>query len=418
MLSKFTVFLFCLGSILSICHEVSAQNDWSRWRGPSGNGIAESKAAPLEWGSDENVIWKTKVPGRGHASPLIIDGKIFLTTAEQKDQTQSVICFDQKDGKTLWTTEVNRGGWPKRLHPKNTHATSTIATDGKSLFAVFSHHNNVHLIALDFDGRVLWKKDVGVYSPAYPFGYGSTPIVDGARVIVTNENKVKSAIVAYDTKTGDEVWRIDRAGVSSYSTPVVAEVAGRRQLLISGGGKVASYDPETGDSIWTTKANWGVTCGTMVWDENRVFASGGFPGGQTIGIDARNGEKLWDNPAKVYEQSMLAFGGFVFAHADNGVLYCWRAADGNEIWKQKFSKRRVAVSASPVLVGRNLYFTAENGETVVIEAKSEGYQEIARNQLGDEAFASQVVCGGRLYTRVAVDSGGARQEWLYCLGER
>ena len=97
MLSKFTVFLFCLGSILSICHEVSAQNDWSRWRGPSGNGIAESKAAPLEWGSDENVIWKTTVPGRGHASPLIIDGKIFLTTAEQKDQTQSVICFDQKE---------------------------------------------------------------------------------------------------------------------------------------------------------------------------------------------------------------------------------------------------------------------------------------------------------------------------------
>lgn len=418
MFSKSTVFFFFLGLVLFNPCEVDAQNDWSRWRGPSGNGIAESETAPLEWGDDENVIWKTKVPGRGHASPLILKEKVFLTTAEKTDQTQSVICFDRKDGKILWASEVNQGGWPKRMHPKNTHATSTIATDGRSLFAVFCHHNNIHLVALNFEGRVLWKKDVGAYSPAYPFGYGSTPIVDGTRVIVTNENQVKSAIVAYDTTTGNEVWRIDRTGVSSYSTPVVAEVAGRRQLLISGGGKVASYNPETGDSIWTTQANWAVTCGTMVWDKGRVFASGGFPGGQTIAIDARNGEKLWDNPAKVYEQSMLAFEGFVFAHADNGVLYCWRSADGNEMWKQKFSKRRVAVSASPVLVDRHLYFTAENGETVVVEAKSEGYQEVSRNQLGDEAFASQVVCGGRLYARIAVNRGGARQEWLYCLGER
>ena len=418
MFSKSAVGFSLLCLILFTTNGVNAQNDWSRWRGPSGNGIAESKTAPLVWGENEKVIWKTKVPGRGHASPLIVGDKIFLTTAVKEDQTQSVICFDRKDGETLWVTNVNQGGWQKRIHPKNTHATSTIATDGKRLFAVFSHHNNIHLVALDFEGKELWKTDVGVYSPVYPFGYGSTPIVDGTRVIVTNENQVQSAIVAYDTETGKEVWRIDRKGVSSYSTPVIAKVAGRRQLLISGGGKVASYDPETGDSIWTTKANWEVTCGTLVWDTERVFASGGFPNGQTIGIDARNGEKLWDNPAKVYEQSMLAFEGLVYAHADNGVIYCWRAEDGNEMWKQKFSKRRVAISASPVLANRNLYFTAENGETVIVEAKPEGYQEIARNQLGDEAFASQVVCGGRLFARVTENRGGARQEWLYCLGER
>lgn len=394
------------------------QGDWSRWRGPEGNGIASSQEPPIEWSSEKNVIWKVEVPGRGHASPIIVGNKIFLATADEENETQSVICFNRGNGKKIWQTEVSNGGIGSRIHQKNTWASSTVATDGQHVFAVFCHHGSIHVAALDFDGNEIWKKEVGVYKPFYPFGYGASPIVHGDNVIVTNENKTDSAVVAYDGRTGDQRWKINRNGVSSYSTPVVTTVAGKEQLLLSGGKTVSSYDPDDGAKLWSTPASWVVTCGTMVWDGEMVFASGGYPNGQTLGVNAKTGKKVWDNPAKVYEQSMIVVDDYVFAHSDNGVIYCWRATDGKEMWKQKFSSRRVAVSASPVLANGNIYFTAENGETVVVQATHEGYEEVGRNKLGDSTFASQAFCGNRIFARVGDSSSGSRQEWLYCLGEK
>ncbi len=413
-----TMRLFVLFFTAMIPSLLLGQSDWSRWRGPEGNGIAESQKPPIQWSTDNNVIWKVMVPGRGHASPIVVGDLIFLATADESKQSQSVVCFNRGSGKQIWQTEISNGGFNPKIHRKNTHASSTVATDGKHVFAVFSHHGGVHIAALDFNGAETWKKKVGDYQSSYPFGYGASPIVFGESVIVTNENNADAAVVAFDVKTGDQLWKINRIENSSYSTPVVTNVAGRDQLLLSGGQKVTSYDPANGKPLWTAKANWGVTCGTMVWDGGMVFASGGFPNGQTLGIDAQTGEKVWDNSAKVYEQSMLAVDGYVFAHADNGVIYCWRASDGQEMWKQKFSNLRVAVSASPVLANGNLYFTAENGETAVVKATHEGYQEVGRNLLGDEAFASQAFCGNRIFARVGDSSRGSRQEWLFCLGEK
>lgn len=404
-------FLMIVPSLLS------AQNDWARWRGPGGNGIAESTKPPVQWSSENNVVWKVKVPGRGHASPIVVDGKIFLATADKDKQSQSVVCFDQASGKQIWRSVANTGELSGRIHRKNTHASSTIAIHGENLFAVFCNHGKVRITALDFDGNEVWKKEVGMYEPKYPFGYGASPIVHGDNVIVTNENRADSAVVAFDAKTGDQRWKINRDGVTSYSTPVVTTINGQQQLLLSGGNKVVSYDPANGTKLWSIDASWEVTCGTMVWDGNMVYASGGYPNGQTLGIDAVSGKKIWENPAKVYEQSMITIDGYLYAHSDNGVIYCWRAKDGKEMWKQKFSSRRVPISASPVLANGNLYFTAENGETVVVRVNPEQYEEIGRNKLGDEAFASLAFCGNRIFARVGDNSSGSRQEWLYCLGK-
>lgn len=199
---------------------------------------------------------------------------------------------------------------------------------------------------------------------------------------------------------------------------MVAEVAGKPQLLISGQRLVSSYDPANGAQLWTTNAKWDITCGTMVWDDERVFASGGYPAQQTLAIKADgSAEMVWDNPVKVYEQSMLAWDGYLYAHSDNGAIYCWRANDGEEKWKQRFSSRKSSVSASPVYANGNIYFTAENGQTLVIKANPEKVDEIARNKLGDEAFALMAICGNQIFTRVAmIDLDGTRQEWLFCLG--
>lgn len=413
-----TLRFIVLFSVFLVPSFTLGQGDWSRWRGPEGNGIAVSQKPPIQWSEENNVIWKVKVPGRGHASPIVVNDKIFLATADEAEKTQSVVCFNRANGKQMWQTEVSRDGFDKKIHRKNTHASSTVATDGQFVFVVFSHHGGVHVSALDFDGKEIWTKKTGVYQSRYPFGYGASPIIYRDNVIVTNENDADSAIVAYDVKTGDQSWKINQKGNTSYSTPVVTTVAGKEQLLLSGGRKVSSFDPANGDQQWSTPANWDVTCGTMVWDGEMVFASGGYPAGQTLGINARTGKKVWDNSAKVYEQSMLVVDGYIYAHSDNGVIYCWRTSDGKEMWKQKFSSRRVAVSASPVLANGNIYFTAENGETAVVKATHEGYQEVGRNMLGDEGFASQAFCGNRIFARVAESGGGSRQEWLYCLGEK
>ena len=395
-----------------------AQDDWPRWRGTDGNGVAaKNQTPPTTFGAETNVVWKSKIPGRGHSSPIIIGDKIFLATAEKESGLQSVVCLERSSGKQIWKTEISSGGLG-RIHRNNSHASSTVASDGEHVFITFSHHGNIEVAALDFDGKEAWKKTVGVYKPKYPFGFGASPIVNGSMLLVTNENQEGSAIVAYEAKTGEEKWRIDRKGVTSFSTPVVANVAGKDQLLISGGQRVDSYDPATGEEFWSCPAAWVVTCGTMVWNDDMVFASGGFPAQQTLAINAKTGEKVWDNPAKCYEQSMLLSDGYLYGHADNGVIYCWRASDGQEMWKQRFGTGRgVRVSASPVLAGGNIYFTAENGECVVLKATHGKFEEVARNKVGDSAFASIAICGDQIFSRVGM-ADGADEQWLFCFGKK
>ncbi len=398
-----------------------SSDDWRRWRGPAGNGIAAAgQTPPTEWNEDNNVLWKAKVPGRGHASPIVVDDKIFLATADESTMIQSVLCYDRSTGKQLWKSDVSEGEFNPRIHPKNTHASPTISTDGERVFAVFNNHNRVQLVALDLAGEKVWEKEVGAYKTRFPFGFGSSPICHGGNVIVANLNDIGSGITAYNGGTGDQVWKIERPGGTSYSTPVVANIGGSEQLLLSGTQKVFSYDPSNGKERWTVPGKWQVTCGTMVWDDDLVFASGGYPAQQTLAIKADgSGSVVWENGQKAYEQSMIIVDGYVYAHCESGVVYCWRAADGAEMWKERFSSRRDAQSASPVSANGNIYFTSESGETLVIKANPKKMEVVARNKLGDESFASMAVCGNKVFTRVATMDfdGSSRQEWLFCIGK-
>ena len=417
-----TTLCFLLSST-SFAHAQSelTADDWARWRGPTGNGIAAAgQSPPIRWDDETNVVWKTPLPGRGHASPIVVADKIFLATADESAQTQSVLCFDRLTGEPLWQTEVSQGEFNPKLHKKNTHASSTIATDREHLFAVFNNHHAVQLVSLDFDGKQRWEKTVGKYETNRPFGFGASPIVYGGLVIVTNQNNGDSAITAFDTNDGEQKWRAECKKLTSYSTPVVTMLAGKPQLLLSGTFAVSSFDPASGKQNWSARAKWEVTCATMTWNDDIVFASGGYPAQQTIAVKADgSGEVVWQNPNKSYEQSMLVLDGYVYTHSDNGGIYCWRARDGQEMWKQRFGAKNPAQSASPVFANGNIYFTAENGQTLVVKSNPEKFESVATNQLGDESFASMAICGNQIFTRVAkFDTAGEnRQEWLYCLGE-
>ena len=395
--------------------KLSADRDWPWWRGPSRNGIAAEQSVPTKFGDKVGVLWKTPVPGRGHSSPIVVGNKIFLVTAETSPQVQSVVAFDRKTGKQLWKSDISKGGFPAKNHAKNTEATPTVACDGEKLFASFFHHETVQCTALDLNGKQVWQKTVGPFNPKmFQYGYAPSPTLYRGSVIISAEFDGQSAITALDRQSGEQLWKAKRQSSITFSTPVVAHVAGKDQLLISGGNQVASYDPATGKELWTTPGTTAATCGTMVWNSDTVIASGGFPKPETIAIKADgSGKVLWKNGQKCYEQSMLSHDGHVYALTDVGVMYCWRASDGTEMWKQRLAG---PISSSPVLVGGHIYWANEAGTWYVFKPNPEKFELVEENQLGEEAFASPAAASNQLFIRTASRSAGKRQEWLYCFG--
>ena len=397
--------------------KLSATSDWPWWRGPSRNGHADQTPVPTTLSETDNVVWKVPVPGRGHSSPIVVRDRVFLTTADQIKKIHYVVAFDRGSGKQLWQVEVNQGGFPAKNHPKNTEATTTIASDGERLFATFYHHDQVEAIALDFEGQVIWRKEVCRFRPrTYEYGYAPSPVIYQSTVIISAEYDGDSFLTALDQKNGERVWREPRPKMITFSTPVIAHVGGMDQLLISGAQKVASYNPGTGKPLWSTDGTTFATCGTMVWDGDIVFASGGYPKPETLAVKADgSGTVLWRNSQKCYEQSLLAHDGYVFGLTDNGIMFCWRGHDGKEMWKERL---KGPVSASPVLANGHIYWANELGTLYVFRPNPTKFDLVAENQIGNDSFPSPAICGGQVFLRVASRGDNSRQEWLYCFANR
>jgi len=413
---------WCLPALLLIVLPPAAARceeavDWPWWRGPNSNNVAVAgQTPPTEWSATENIVWKTSVPGRGHSSPIVVADRVLLTTADESREVQSVLCYDRKNGRLRWKTDVNQGGFAENIHRKNTHASPTLACDGARLFALFNNHGGVQLSALDLDGKLLWQKQAALFAPQrYKFGYAASPLVHEDRVIVVSDYDGDGAsIAAFDGETGRELWRTPRPQMTSYSSPIVARVSGRAQLLLSGCDRVVSYDPASGTPLWEVEGPSKATCGTMVWDGDLVFASGGYPEKQTMAIKADgSGEIVWRSPEKCYEQSLLAHNGRLYALDDNGIAICWDAQTGRRQWKERLGG---PVSASPVLAGRHVYASNEEGVTFVFRPDPEKFTLVARNQLGDESFATPTIVDSQIFLRVAHEEGERRREVLYCIG--
>lgn len=396
--------------------KLNADTDWPWWRGPNRNGKSLSSSAPTTF-AETDAVWKVSVPGRGHASPIVVGERVYLATADERQKIHSVSAFERATGKSAWAVEINKGGFPAKNHPKNTEASPTLACDGERLYGAYYHHDKVEAVAVDLNGKIAWKQLVCPFRPrTFEYGYGPSPILYGDTVIISAEYDGSSFITALDRKSGKPAWKIKRSPMISFSTPMIAHVAGRDQLLISGAMKVSSYDPQNGKLIWAVDGTTAATCGTMVWDGDVVFASGGFPKAETLAVKADgSGQILWQNNQKCYEQSMLAHDGHLYGLTDGGVMFCWRGSDGREMWKERL---KGPVSASPVLADGNIYWANELGTLYVFKATPERFDLVAQNQIGNDSFASPAICGGQVFLRVAETSGQGRQEYLYCFGKK
>ena len=393
----------------------SHSQDWPVWRGPSGTNIAPTGSSiPTEFSTTKNVLWKTDIPGRGVSSPIVVADKVFLTTADEQAKTQSVICLHRDTGKQLWQTIVHSGSFTPKMHKKNTHATPTPSWDGERLIVSFYNNYKVLLSALSSDGKILWQTDTGEYRDKYQFGYAPSPVLHGSNVIVSSEYD-HGYLAAFDRATGREVWRKPRTGNSSYSSPIIAKAGGQELLVLTGNDKMTAYNPNNGSEIWTTRSISKATCGTVTWEGDLIFGSGGYPKKETVAVHAKTGKVVWRNLDKSYEQSMLATGGYLYTLNDNGIAICWRASDGQEMWKERLGG---PVSASPVLVGDNIIASNERGEFFVFKANPQKLEILHRTQMGNESFASPAISGNRMFLRVAHRQSGQRQETLYCIGDR
>ncbi|MEX0701256.1 MAG: PQQ-binding-like beta-propeller repeat protein [Planctomycetales bacterium] len=390
------------------------RGDWPWWRGPHRDNAAPGERVPVEWSDTKNVVWKAPVPGRGHASPCVVKDRVVLATADEEREIQGVVAFDRATGRQSWRSDLHRGGFDGELHRKNTQASPTVASDGERFFAAFLNAGNVILTALDFDGKQLWQTTVEEDFDSY-YGYSASPTIHGNYVIVAADHQGGGCLAAVDRRSGEIAWKTNRPAEVTYASPIVLALDGRDQLPIAGANRVASYDPATGKQLWSVAGTTKACVGTAVQAGDLVFASGGYPGKETVCMRADgSGEVVWRNGVKAYVPSMLVRDGCAYLVTDNGVLYCWDAETGKEHWKQRLGGGDV--SASPVLAGEHIHVSNEAGTTFVIKPGPARFELVAQNQLGDEAFATPAVCGDRIYLRVADGSTGRRQESLYCIG--
>ena len=387
-------------------------DDWPWWRGTDRNGIAApDQNPPTEFSDSKNVRWVSPVPGRGHGSVTAVGDKLFLLTADETEQTQSVLCYSRETGGPLWNTEVHRGGFPK-TNKKASHASTTPACDGERVFATFVSGGAAHLNALDLDGKILWQKEICKY--VVHQGYGSSPAIYEHLVIVSADNKKGGAICAYHRETGEEAWRVARPKKPNYASPAILNVAGKVQLLFTGCDLVSSFDPLTGEKNWEIEGATTECVTTTVTDGERIFTSGGYPKNHVSAIEADgSGKTAWENISRVYVPSMLVKDGYLYAVMDGGIAVCWKCDTGERKWRGRLNG---TFSSSPVLVGDHIYAANEIGEFFVFKADPETFEIVATNRLGDEAFATPTIVDGNIFARVMVkDAKGEKSGRLYCI---
>ncbi len=376
-------------------------DDWPSFRGPTGQGHSVDRGLPIQWAEGENVSWKTPVAGLGWSSPVVADGRVWLTTAE--GGSLRLVAFDAEKGNELVNVEVFGTSDEKSPNPKNSLASPTPVVD-TARGQVYVHFGASGTAALTTSGDVVWKT-------AFPYitqhGNGGSPILFNDLVILSCDGYDQAFIVAADAETGTVRWKTNRAEPISqaYSTPVVIEVNGQDQLLSIGAFRTNSLNPETGEELWEVGYPEGfsnVPAPVYSSEHGLVFISTGFQQPALLAVradgsgDVTNTHIAWRMlRGAPHTPSPLVVGDELYIVTDTGVATCVDVETGEVRWRERF---RGNFSASPVFADGRIYFQSEEGITTVIEPSTE-FVELARNEVDGRTLASLAVSEGAIFLR-------------------
>lgn len=430
---------------LTVATAVStAAGNWPGWRG-DGGGVSPEKDLPLKWSETEGVKWKTPIPGAGHSSPIVWGDRVFVTTAVAEDPnvetfrggvymggnrkkpdaseyTYRVICLDADRGSVLWSTAIARQRPRTRRHTKNTYASETPVTDGTHVFASFG---SAGLYGVDFEGNVIWQRDLGLLRGRQGWGTGASPVLFQNTVIANCDSNDDSYIAAFEKTTGAPVWRTERKEGPSWGTPLLFEANGCMTIVSNATRRMRGYEATTGKLLWECAGGSMISVPSPVATQGLVFLSSGHSllrrqpiiavraeasGDITPAKDQLQTEGIawWHRRGGPYVTSPIVVGHYLYVPLDRGTLTCYEARTGKVVYEKQRLGVRNTITASPVAADGRIYIQTEDGECYIVRQGPE-FEILAVNKLDEIFCASPAVSGGRLFLR--------GRKHLYCVGK-
>jgi hypothetical protein len=411
-MNRNVIFAMLLGELFAAATPMVQAEPWPGWRGPRGDGTCMEKNIPTIW-DPAIALWKTELPGKGHASPVVWGGRVLTVTALPATKERVLLCLDRNTGKILWQRTVVQGPLEK-IHKENSYASGTPATDGERVYVTFRVGDDIIVAAHDFaSGKQLWLVRPGTHKGEW--GFSNEPVLFKDKVIVDGDSKGDSFLIALGRKDGKTLWRINRNNKGiSYSAPLIRELAGRIQLIQCGDRCVASFDPDTGDQLWKVDGPSQEFVATPVYSEKAglVFVSSSWPKQILLAIqpdgngDVTKTHVAWsDSKGAPYVPSMIVAGDFLLSVNRGGTAFCYEAATGKVHWRKKLGRHH----ASPVLVDGLVFFINDDGEVNVIKPGRE-FECVVTYELGESCYASPAISDGQVFVRGF--------QHLFCFGRR
>jgi len=441
LISITALLLMFSGFLMGQSNLPGYENNWAQWRGPYDNGVAPRGNPPLEWSETTNIKWKSEIPGIGHATPIIWEDQIILLSAIKTDQKVEpdttgeeqeerdwmnpkstdyihkfvVISVDRNTGKIRWQTTVREELPYSHTHEFGSWASSSPLTDGEHIYAYFGSHG---IYCLNFQGEILWERDLGRMEKVMSFGEGSSPTLYKDKLIVLRDHQGQSMLHVLNKSTGDILWEVKRDEVSSWSTPAVIEYKGLTQLVTSATNKIRSYNLENGEVLWECTGLTRNVIPTPLYADGLVYVMSGFRGSALFAIDlSKASGNITDTDAIAwsYDQNtpytpnpILMDGKIYFLKVNNGYLTCLNAKNGTEYYTNQKLEGIKNIFTSPVGVKDRIYIAGTNGVFMVVKTGA-NFEFLSQNTLDDQFFASPVILGDDLFLR------GVKA--LYCIAK-
>ncbi|MCA9184864.1 MAG: PQQ-binding-like beta-propeller repeat protein [Pirellulaceae bacterium] len=430
------VFTGCL--LLSVARAAMCEENWPRFRGTDGTGVIDGgERLPVEWSATDHVKWKAEIPGRGWSSPVVWNGRIFLTSAVSSDEEEeskkglyfggerreqpegefawNVICLDLDNGNVIWTQTAHRGKAPFGIHIKNSHATETPVTDGERIYCYFG---NIGLFCYDLEGTLIWTRQFPPVATRYSWGLAASPVLHEGRLYIVNDNEEQSYLLALDAKTGDDVWRIEREEKSNWSTPFVWQTPNRTELVVPGSDRNRAYDLD-GQLLYEFGGSSSITIATPYAAQGLLYVSSGYvldrkkpifairPGATgDISLEddqTSNSSIAWcQKQAGPYNPSTIVYRDRLYVLLDRGLFACYDATTGQEIYSPQRLPAGRAFTSSPWAYQDRIFCLNEYGQTYVIAA-GDSFKIERVNHLADDdmSMATPAIVNESLLLRTA-----------------